>query len=85
MTIEKMTVAELFKHFAEETPFKISVHDLHWDYLETPEGDSTFWVNLSEPDEYLQTLKKVYNHHVYEWWIHVASGTLHIAVVENIA
>lgn len=85
MTIEKMTVAELFKSFSEEVPFKVSVHDVHWNYLETPEGDSVFWVNLTEPDDNLNTLKKVFNHHMYEWWIHVASGTLHIAVVENIA
>ncbi len=85
MIIEKMTVAELFKCFAEETPFKVSVHDLHWKYLETTEGDSAFWVNLSEPDEYLQTLQKVYKFHVFEWWVHVNSGTLHITVVEDIA
>ena len=84
MTIEKMTVAELFKSCSEEVPFKVSVHDVYWNYLETPEGDSVFWVNLSEPDDNLKTLQKVYNHHMYEWWIHVSSGTLHIFVVEDI-
>ena len=79
-----MTVEELFKLYSDGACFKVSVHDTHWKYLETPEGDSAFWVNLYELDDNLNTLMKVFDHHLYEWWVHVSSGTIHVAVVEDI-
>ena len=80
-----MTVKELFSKAAEDTCFRVCIRDLHWHYLETPEGDTVFYVNLSEdPDVFLDTLKNVYDFHVFEWWVHMNSGTVHIVVEEDI-
>ena len=79
-----MTVKELFKNYSDGACVKVSIHDTGWRYLETPEGDTVFWVNLSEPDCNLKTLEKVYDFFIFEWFIHVSSGTLHIYVADDI-
>ena len=79
-----MTVKELFKNYSDGACVKVSIHDTGWKYLETPEGDTVFWVNLSEPDDNLKTLQKVFDSRIYEWWVHVNSGTLHIHLIDSI-
>lgn len=79
-----MTVKDLFSFASTETCFKVCVRDMHWHYLETPEGDSVFDVNLCEPDVFYTTLQKVFEYHISEWWVHISSGTVHIVVVEDL-
>lgn len=79
-----MTVEELFKKASEETCFMVSVHDTHYHYLETPEGDTVFDVCIVEPDDHLMTLKKVYAFHIIEWWVTFNGGVIHIQVEEDI-
>ncbi len=79
-----MTVKELFSKASEETCFRVCVRDLHWHYLENREGDTVFDVCLSEPDDDLDALMKVYDFHVFEWWVHMNSGTVHVVVDEDI-
>lgn len=79
-----MKVKQLLSHYSDGACFKVCVHDKHWHYLETPEGDTVFWVNLSTPDCNLKTLEKVFDFFIFEWFIHVSSGTLHIYVADNI-
>ena len=79
-----MTVKELFKNYSDGACVKVCVHDKHWDYLENTEGDTVFWVNLSEPDDNLLTLQRVFDYRIFEWFIHISSGTLHIYVADDI-
>lgn len=82
-----MTIKELFSSACVETGFKVSVHDSHYHYLENAEGDSVLYVDFSDSPVYetdCAILKSVFDYQIYEWWVTLSSGIVHITVVEDL-
>ena len=82
-----MTVRELFSCAATDTDFKVSIHDRHYHYLESSEGNSILYVDFSDNNVFeadCVAFEKAAEWHIVEWWVTFTSGTIHVVVEEDI-